>query len=90
MWSAGNLEKVRLLLGATADVNDKSNSGRTPLAVAASHAGNVETVKLLLAKGADVKARPGPVGAAVYSAANAGDEAILRVLLAAGGDPNDR
>ena len=90
MWSAGNLEKVRLLLGAKADVNVKSNSGRTPLAVAASHPGNVETVKLLLAKGADVKASPAGVGGAVYSAANAGDEAILRVLLAAGGDPNDR
>jgi hypothetical protein len=46
-------------------------------------------VKLLLSKGAQVKLRS-ERGGAVFAAANAGDEAILKVLLAAGGDPNER
>jgi ankyrin repeat protein len=90
MWSAGNPEKIRLLLAKDAAVNARANSGRTALSIAAQNAGNIEGVNLLLAKGADVRVKDAPTGGPVLAAALAGDEAILRVLLAAGGDPNER
>ncbi len=89
MWSAGNIEKVRLLIEHGADVNAQAISGRTPLIIAASNPGNVDTVKLLLSKGAQLKLMAA-TGGAVFAAANAGDELILKVLLKAGGDPNER
>ncbi len=84
MWSGGDLEKVRLLLDKGAVIDAQAKSGRTALTVAASIAGNVETVKLMMARGANVKLK-GAV--AVSAAAGCGDEAILRLVLAAGGDP---
>lgn len=90
LWSAGDFEKVRALVGKGANVNAEAKSGRTPLMAAASCAGNVNTVKLLLAKGADVKKVSAIGGGPVLAAANIGDEALLRILLAAGGDPNEK
>ena len=83
MWSAGDLGKVRLLLSRGADVNAQANSGRTPLMIASSYAGNVDAVKLLLARGARVKITAA-TGGPVFAAANAGDEAVLQALVAAG------
>ena len=56
MWGITNLEKVRLLVDAGAEVNTRSKQGMTPLLIAASNAGSIEIVRLLLAKGADVNA----------------------------------
>jgi ankyrin repeat protein len=57
MWGITNLEKVRLLVDAGADVNARSKQGMTPLLIAASNAGSIEIVRLLLAKGADVNSK---------------------------------
>jgi ankyrin repeat protein len=90
MWSAGNTEKIRLLPAKGAAINVQANSGRTALSIAAQNAGNIEGVKLLIAKGAHGKAKGSSTGGPVLAAALAGDEAILRMVLAAGGDPNER
>ena len=86
MWSAGDVDKMRLLLAKGAAVNARAKSGRTALAVAARVAGNLEGVKLLLSRGADAKLEGTSV---MLAAASSGDEAIVRAVLAAGGDPNE-
>jgi ankyrin repeat protein len=57
MWGITNLEKVRLLVDAGAEVNTRSKQGMTPLLIAASNAGSIEIVRLLLAKGAEVNSQ---------------------------------
>jgi ankyrin repeat protein len=86
MWSAGDPEKLRLLLAKGAAVNVVAKNGRTALAAAASHAGNIDGVRLLLARGADAKVKDARV---LISAAVAGDETIVRALLEAGGNPSE-
>ena len=88
-WSAGDIEKVRVLLAHGADVDARSNDGRTPLLAAAAVRGNSAVVALLLDKGANPSAFSaaafGPV-TAVTEAAKQGDEAMVRLLLARGTD----
>ncbi len=57
LWGAGDVEKVRLLVAAGADVNARSSLGNTPLMAAAAHPATHEVVGLLLEHGADVTAR---------------------------------
>ena len=52
----GHLDVVKALIALGADVNAKSDHGRTALTEAVKN-GNVEVVRLLLRKGADVTAR---------------------------------
>ena len=52
----GNIEAVNQHLAAGADVNTKSERGRTPLHNAARW-GHKEIIELLIAKGADVNAK---------------------------------
>ena len=52
----GNIEAVKKHLAAGADVNAKSNTGRTPLHWAAAR-GHKEVAELLIAEGADVNAK---------------------------------
>jgi ankyrin repeat protein len=89
-WAAGDPAKVALLLAAGADPNAKSNLGRTPLLIAASTAGNAASLRLLLDKGADPKlvdsSGDGPMG----NAASSGDPAMIRILIAAGANVNER
>lgn len=49
----GEIEKVRLLLEAGADVNAKDEHGQTAL-MNAAHTGRVELVRLLVEKGAEL------------------------------------
>ena len=77
LWAIEDIEKVRLLLDAGADLNAPSNFGRTPLALAGARANAPDLVKLLLARGA--KPTPQALAAAARS-----DEAILRALVGAG------
>jgi ankyrin repeat protein len=77
LWATDDLEKVRLLIDAGADVNQASNFGRTPLMLASIRADATEVVALLLARGA--KPTPQALGAAAR-----GDEATVRALVAAG------
>jgi ankyrin repeat protein len=89
-WAAGDPAKVKLLLEAGANANAKSNLGRTPLTIAAATPGNIESVRLLLKHGADPKLvdqnGDGPLGNAATSA----DVEMIRVLLAAGANLEER
>ena len=78
MWGLESIDVTRLLLDGGADVNAVSAFGRTPLALAAGHRASAPLVKLLL----DRKARPNQ--AALTLAANRGDAAVVRMLVAAG------
>lgn len=86
-WSAGDIDKVRLLIAHGADVDARSVFARTPLLAAASIRGNSAVVALLLDKGANPSAASaagfGPISA-VTEAAKQGDEAMIRLLLARG------
>ena len=84
MWAMDDLDKSRLLIRGGANVNALSEDGRTPLLIATARPGSYEVVKLLL----DHKANPsqmvntyrGPM-TPLRLAAEAGDEAMLRLLL---------
>jgi len=75
---------VRLLLAHGADTNFKSKTGMTPLALAA-YSDNVETLQVFLDAGADPATDP----EAVSRAAGLIEPDSLRLLLDAGGNPDD-
>ena len=54
-----NVEILKFLVDQGADVNAKSEDGRTPLHIAASYNPNVEILKYLVSQGADVNAKGG-------------------------------
>jgi ankyrin repeat protein len=87
MWAADNLEKTRVLVAHGAEVNARSNDGRSPLAIAASKAGASPIVKFLLEHGAN----PNPAGPTdtvpIRQAAAAGDADVMQLLLDHGADP---
>lgn len=57
--ASGNLDKINTLISSGANVNEKNESGITPL-TAAKVAGRDEVVQLLLKKGAMQQAEPSP------------------------------
>jgi ankyrin len=83
---SGDVESVRLLLAAGADVNDSLPNGMSALVLAA-HSGNGAAASLLLEKGADPNA-----AAAGYTALHAAvlrsDLSLVNALLAHGASPN--
>jgi ankyrin repeat protein len=87
MWGVANLEKVRMLVDAGADVNAHSKQGMTPLLIAANNAGSAEIVRLLLAKGADPKATDDG-GTTLLAAATANDLDMVRLFIERGVDVN--
>ena len=89
MWAVDDLEKTRLLIDRGADVNARSEDGRTALAVATSRFGSLEVVRLLLDKGANPSVQsPSYKGTLtpLAEAANAGGEAVMRLLIERGAD----
>ena len=89
MWAADSGEKARLLLAHHADANAKSADGRTPLMIAAGRPGSLGIVEALLDHGAALSAQaPSLFGVTspLVEAAAAGDEAVIRLLLARGAD----
>ncbi len=89
MWATDNLEIVTELIAHGADVNAKSSDSRTPLLIASGRFGASPVAKLLLDHGANPSAHSPGLGAdttPLAEAAYAGDENVLRTLLARGAD----
>ncbi|WP_372369366.1 ankyrin repeat domain-containing protein [Candidatus Uabimicrobium sp. HlEnr_7] len=83
-------EKVKELLAAGADVNQKNGYGQSPL-MAAAEKKNIEIVKILLDAKADVNFEGGSKympGTPLMSAAKGGNTEIIKLLLDAKADPN--
>jgi ankyrin repeat protein len=79
------LEKVRALLDAGADIEAPSDGGYTPLHFAVRH-GNTGAMKVLLDAGADINTK-GSCGRSPLHLAASGDKAgVVRALLDAGAD----
>jgi ankyrin repeat protein len=84
----GDLASARVLLAAGADVNDTAPLGTSALVVA-SHSGHGEFAAFLLEEGAEANA-DGAGYTALHTAILRGDVALVKALLAHGGDPNKR
>jgi len=82
---SGDLEAVKTLLSANADVNAQGGYFGNALQ-AASWKRDQPMVRLLLEKGADVNAQGGQYGNALQAASWGGDEAVFRLLLEKGAD----
>jgi ankyrin repeat protein len=88
MWAAPDLEKVRLLVAAGANVNARSETDRTALLVAASYPGTVNVLRLLLDRGADLNAQDRTGASALGLAVRSADVDVVRFLVERGLDPN--
>ena len=82
----GDLETVKALISAGADVNSQGYYGNA-LQIASSN-GNIEMVRLLLENGADMNAQGGRYGNALQGASRHGHEAVVRLLLEKGAEVN--
>ena len=85
---AGDLEKVRTLVGDGGGIDAQSERGETPL-ILATLAGQKEVVELLIEKGAAIDGRNTGGFTPLHAAAYAGDAAIAAFLIARGADVND-
>ncbi len=83
---AGDLQEVRKLIAAHADVNATSGDGSTPLLWAA-HKSDVEMARALIAAGAKPDTANNYGVTPLLDASRAGDAAMMEVLLKAGADP---
>jgi hypothetical protein len=86
---SGDVNRVRRLLAAGADVHERNRSCDTAL-LAAARGARPEIVKLLLAAGAKVNARNDRCETALMLAAFSGSKETVNLLLAAGADVNAR
>ena len=82
----GDVESVRILLSAGANVNDVAPIGTSALVIA-SHSGHRPLAEFLLDKGADPNAMGGGY-AALHIAVQRGDAELVKALLAHGANPN--
>lgn len=90
MWAIPDIDKVRRLVAAGANVNARSTDpGRTPLLIAAGYPGTVELLKLLLANGADLNAKDGAGFTALGLAMLNADVDVVRFLVEQGLDLNN-
>ena len=58
MWAIDDVEKTKLLLDAGAELDARSNDGRTALTIAAARVGATDVVRLLLDRGAKLTSAP--------------------------------
>ncbi len=81
-----NVELIKLLIDAGADVKATTRSGQTPLILAAQN-GHDKIVELLLGSGADAKAIISARGiSALFMAAQNGHDKVVELLLGSGAD----
>ncbi|XP_049843356.1 uncharacterized protein LOC126295129 [Schistocerca gregaria] len=85
----GEMEELRALLAAGADVESMDGDRRTALQRAAFK-GRVEAVRCLLESGAEVNTRNIRHNTPLHSAASAGHAAVVQVLMTASADANIR
>src|SRR5689334_7780931 len=83
----GQAKAVQELIAAGADINEKDDTGMTPLMVAASQ-GHASIVQMLIKAGADVASLDKGGATALMRAASANRVDALNVLIAAGADVN--
>lgn len=86
----GNIDIVRALIGAGADVNESGSdatAGLTPLHRAVSQ-GDLDVVELLLDNGADVNVNTSSFDTPFISAVRRGHRDITELLASRGADPN--
>jgi len=88
MWAVPDVAKVRLLLARGANVNARSDTGRTALLVAASYPGTVDMLRLLVERGADLRAQDRGGATALALAVRSADIEVVRFLVERGLDPN--
>ncbi|MBA3323060.1 MAG: ankyrin repeat domain-containing protein [Pyrinomonadaceae bacterium] len=81
----GDLDAVKMLLAAGANVNAAGAYGKTPL-IAAAAQGHAGIVRLLLERGAEINARKSDGFTALISAVFFGHEEVVRTLLAHNAD----
>ncbi|GAA5999032.1 ankyrin repeat domain-containing protein [Rhodotorula paludigena] len=79
--STGNLEIVKLLIGAGADVHATNEKGVTALHYAASK-GHVSIGRLLISKGADINTRDRASQLPLHRAATTGSLPLIHLILA--------
>ncbi len=84
----GDVDAVRRLLDASADVNARQGDGATALHWAA-YGGDVELARLLIDAGADPALANRNGSTPLWLAATNGDTAMIETLLDAGADPNE-
>lgn len=80
---AGNLEAVRLLLGAGAPVDGRNDNGETPLHIAAFF-GQLDICRLHVDSGATVNAVGNNDATPLHDAANGGDAGVCEYLISVG------
>ena len=82
-----NIDSVRQLIAANADVDKESTSGNNPLTFAV-FGGNIEAVEELLKAGADINHQTEVGQSALFSAAQQGERDIAFLLIKKGADVN--
>lgn len=85
----GDADKVKSFLDEGADVNEKSESGYTPLHYATME-NSKDVAELLLAKGADVNTKNKYGGTPLHEAVSRGYKDLAGLLIASGADVNAR
>lgn len=85
----GNLEAVKQHIAAGSNLNEKNESGVTPLTNAAS-SGQTEVVKVLIEAGADVNSRDKEGATPLHAAAFLCRTDIVKIMLDNGADKNAR
>merc|ERR1711937_295803 len=78
--SSSDLDAIKELLKAGADVNEKDEEGRSALHFACGY-GEIECAKYLIEKGADVNILDGSKNSSLHYAAGYGEKASVELLL---------